>query len=108
MRDIVGLDDDLALLVQQVNQTNAKRKFYDNLGKDPANFLKRWTSSQQRDLEVILAEATRGGGSGGLGGLGAGEEMGASEEWRRGGENGLWGSVGAKEGVGLWLARQGK
>lgn len=108
LKDIVAYDDDIALLVQKLNQTNAKRKFYENLSKDPTNFLKRWISSQQRDLEVILAEATRGGGSGGLGALGSGEDMGASDEWRRGGEGGLWGSVGAREGVGLWLARQGK
>ena len=60
------------------------------------------TREQQRDLEVILAEATRGGGSGGLG------EEGASEEWRKGGEGGLWGSQVARESVGLWLARQSK
>ena len=53
-------------------------------------------------MEVILAEATRGGGSGGLG------EEGASEEWRKGGEGGLWGSQVARESVGLWLARQSK
>ncbi|KAM0697731.1 hypothetical protein Q7P36_002585 [Cladosporium allicinum] len=102
LQSIVRTDDDLALLVQKLNQTNAKRKFYENLSKDPASFVKRWVSSQQRDLEVILAEATRGGGSGGLG------EEGASEEWRKGGEGGLWGSQVARESVGLWLARQSK
>lgn len=102
LHSIVRTDDDLALLVQKLNQTNAKRKFYENLAKDPASFVKRWVSSQQRDLEVILAEATRGGGSGGLG------EEGASEEWRKGGEGGLWGSQVARESVGLWLARQSK
>jgi SWI/SNF-related matrix-associated actin-dependent regulator of chromatin subfamily D len=101
LQTIVQHDDKLALLVQKINQTNAKRKFYDNLAKDPANFVKRWVSSQQRDLEVVLAEATRGGG------LGGGEE-GASEEWRRGGEGGLWGTKLARESVGLWCARQGK
>jgi SWI/SNF-related matrix-associated actin-dependent regulator of chromatin subfamily D len=93
LQTIVRTDDDLALLVQKLNQ---------NLAKDPASFVKRWVSSQQRDLEVILAEATRGGGSGGLG------EEGASEEWRKGGEGGLWGSQVARESVGLWLARQSK
>lgn len=102
LQTIVRTDDDLALLVQKINQTNAKRKFYENLAKDPASFVKRWVGSQQRDLEVVLAEATRGGGSGGLG------EEGASEEWRRGGKDGLWGGRLAQESVGLWLARQGK
>ena len=90
-------DDDLALLVQKIQQTNAKRKFYDNLAKDPTNFVKRWISSQQRDLEVIMAEATRGGG-----------EDGSGEEWRRGGQDGVWGSQLARESVGMWLARNSK
>jgi SWI/SNF-related matrix-associated actin-dependent regulator of chromatin subfamily D len=97
LQQIVRTDDDLALLVQKINQTNAKRKFYDNLAKDPTNFVKRWISSQQRDLEVILAEATRGGG-----------EDGGSEEWRRGGKDGVWGSKLAQESVGLYLARNTK
>ena len=94
---IVKVDDDLALLVQKIHQTNAKRKFYNNLTKDPASFVKRWISSQQRDLEIILAEATRGGG-----------EDATNEEFRRGGRDGVWGSELARESVGLWLARNSK
>lgn len=95
LQSIIATDDQLALLVQKLHESNGKRKFYDNLSKDPANFVKRWTSSQKRDLEVILAEATRGGG-----------EDGQSEEFRRGGKDGVWGGGLAKESVGLWLARQ--
>ena len=98
LQTIVKTDDDLALLVQKIHQTNAKRKFYDNLSKDPTNFVKRWISSQQRDLEVVLAEATRGGG----------EDGGAGEEFRRGGVEGVWGSQMARESVGLLLARASK
>ncbi|KAF2169338.1 hypothetical protein M409DRAFT_52590 [Zasmidium cellare ATCC 36951] len=94
LQTIVRTDDELAVLVQKIHQTNAKRKFYDNLAKDPTSFVKRWISSQQRDLEVILAEATRGGG-----------EDATNEEFRRGGRDGVWGSELAKESVGLWLAR---
>lgn len=94
LQTIVRTDDELALLVQKIHQTNAKRKFYDNLAKDPTSFVKRWISSQQRDLEVILAEATRGGG-----------EDATNEEFRRGGRDGVWGSELARESVGLWLAR---
>lgn len=97
LKTIIATDDDLALLVQKLHNTNAKRKFFENLAKDPANFLKRWTSSQQRDLEVILAEATRGGG-----------EDAAGEEFRRGGRGGVWGSENARESVGLWLAKGAK
>lgn len=91
---IVKTDDDLALLVQKLHQTNAKRKFHDNLAKDPANFVRRWVSSQKRDLEVVLAEATRGG-----------SEDAGGEEWRKGGQDGVWGSQLAQESVGMWLAR---
>ncbi|KAK4999177.1 SWI/SNF and RSC complex subunit Ssr3 [Elasticomyces elasticus] len=94
LQQIVQLDDALALTVQKINHTNAKRKFYDSLSRDPARFVKRWISSQQRDLEVILAEATRGGG-----------EDGSGEEFRRGGPDGVWGTSLARESVGLWLAR---
>jgi SWI/SNF-related matrix-associated actin-dependent regulator of chromatin subfamily D len=87
----------LALLVQKIHQTNAKRKFYNNLAKDPASFVKRWISSQQRDLEAILAEATHGGG-----------EDATNEEFRRGGKDSVWGSELARESVGLWLARNQK
>ncbi|EME46192.1 hypothetical protein DOTSEDRAFT_60862 [Dothistroma septosporum NZE10] len=95
IRKIVQIDEDLALLVQKIHQTNAKRKFYDNLAKDPAAFVKRWVSSQQRDLEVILAEATRGGG-----------EDATGEEFRRGGKDSIWASKQTEETVGLWLAKQ--
>ncbi|KXT16779.1 hypothetical protein AC579_5488 [Pseudocercospora musae] len=97
LQTIVKIDDDLALLVQKIHQTNAKRKFYNNLAKDPTSFVKRWISSQQRDLEIILAEATRGGG-----------EDATNEEFRRGGRDGVWGSELARESVGLWLARNSK
>lgn len=96
LRVITQLDDDLALMVQKINHTNAKRKFYDSLARDPTSFIKRWVSSQQRDLEVVLAE----------GGRGNGVEEWAGEEFRRGGKDSMWGGTLAKESVGLWLARQ--
>ncbi|KAK0257192.1 hypothetical protein B0A54_13484 [Friedmanniomyces endolithicus] len=102
LRSIVQTDDDLAVLVQKIQSTNGKRKFYDSLSRDPANFVRRWVGSQGRDLGVIAAEG------GGRGGGGSGDDAGLGEEWRRGGEDGIWGGVGAREGVGMWLARNGK
>jgi len=96
LKAITQLDDDLALMIQKINHVNAKRKFYDSLSRDPAAFVKRWTSSQQRDLEVILAE----------GGRGFGDEGYPGEEFRKGGKDGVWGGALARESVGLWLARQ--
>lgn len=95
LKTIIDMDNDIALMVAKINQTNAKRKFFDNLSKDPAGFVQRWIGSQKRDLEVILAEATRGGGEDG-------------EQWRKGGKDGVWGSDIARESVGLWLARSGR
>ncbi|KAK8218859.1 SWI-SNF complex subunit, partial [Phyllosticta capitalensis] len=94
LTQIAQLDDQLAHLVQALHHSKAKHAFYTSFAADPVAFVKRWISSQQRDLEVILGEATRGGG----------EDV-ASDEWRRGGADGVWGSDKATEGVGIWLAR---
>jgi SWI/SNF-related matrix-associated actin-dependent regulator of chromatin subfamily D len=97
LQTIIRTDEDLALLVQKVHNTNAKRKFYENLAKDPAAFVKRWFSSQIRDQDVILAEGLRGGG-----------EEGSGELHGKGGKEGLWGTQQAQESVGLFLARNTK
>jgi SWI/SNF-related matrix-associated actin-dependent regulator of chromatin subfamily D len=94
LASIAAHDDYLALTVQAVAHAKAKHAFFTSLSRDPVGFVRRWTSSQKRDLEVILGEATRGGG-----------EDGQGESWRRGGKEGVWGSVEARESVGLWLAR---
>ncbi|KAG9682846.1 hypothetical protein KCU95_g13986, partial [Aureobasidium melanogenum] len=96
LKKITQVNDDTALLLEKARHLNSKRKFLLSLSRDPATFVKRWTSSQQRDLEIILAEAGRGGGDEGY----------AGEEFRRGGKDGAWGTDLAREAVGLWLARQ--
>ncbi|KAF2415790.1 hypothetical protein EJ08DRAFT_654836 [Tothia fuscella] len=97
LQQIVDIDDQIALVVQAITQGKAKHGFYEAMAKDPVGFLKRWISSQRRDMEVILGESTRGMGSADEGGLG--------EEWRRGGRDGVWGGDVARESVGLYLAR---
>ncbi|KAL0261953.1 SWI/SNF and RSC complex subunit Ssr3 [Diplodia seriata] len=97
LNQIASLDESLALAVQAIQHSKAKHAFYTAFSTDPVNFVKRWISSQQRDLDVILGEATRGGG----------EDV-ASEEFRRGGKEGVWGGDRALESVGLWLAKAGK
>jgi len=96
LKAITQIDDDIALLVRKMADQNSKRKFHDSLARDPARFVKRWVGSQQRDLEILLAE----------GGRGAGDEGYAGEEFRRGGESSVWAGHLARESVGLWLARQ--
>jgi SWI/SNF-related matrix-associated actin-dependent regulator of chromatin subfamily D len=95
LQEIQKIDEQLVLLMGAIGQSRAKHAFFTSMSKDPIAFLKRWLSSQKRDLEVLLGEATRGGG-----------EDASGEEWRRGGEDGVWGSDVAKESVALWLARQ--
>jgi SWI/SNF-related matrix-associated actin-dependent regulator of chromatin subfamily D len=95
LQEIQKIDEQLVLLMGAIGQSKAKHAFFTSMSKDPVAFMKRWLSSQKRDLEVLLGEATRGGG-----------EDASGEEWRRGGEDGVWGSDVAKESVALWLARQ--
>ena len=95
LRQISTLDDQLAVIVQAVNHSKAKHAFFTSMSKDPATFVRRWTSSQKRDLEIILGEATRGGGEDGMG-----------EEFRRGGSGGVWGTENVRESVGLMVAKR--
>ncbi|KAI8935186.1 hypothetical protein NX059_007778 [Plenodomus lindquistii] len=94
LQEIQKIDEQLVLLMGAIGQSKAKHAFFTSMSKDPVAFFKRWLSSQKRDLEVLLGEATRGGG-----------EDASGEEWRRGGVDGVWGSEVAKESVALWLAR---
>ncbi|KAG7101722.1 SWI/SNF and RSC complexes subunit ssr3 like protein [Verticillium longisporum] len=78
LKEIMALDDQLITLVGAVANSKAKHSFFMSLGNDPAVFLQDWFSSQKRDLEIIVGEATRGGG-----------EDASGEEWRRGGKDSL-------------------
>lgn len=94
LRQISQLDDQLALIIQAIAHSKAKHSFYKSMQGDPVGFIKRWMSSQQRDLEVILGEATRGGG-----------EDGSAPEFQRGGSDGVWGTQVVKEAVRYKLAK---
>lgn len=95
LRQISSLDDQLAIAIQALAHSKAKHAFYRSMQGDPVNFVKRWMSSQKRDLEVILGEATRGGG----------EDSGAPE-FQRGGDQGIWGSQVVQEAVRYKLAKE--
>ncbi|KAF2276720.1 uncharacterized protein EI97DRAFT_319442 [Westerdykella ornata] len=96
LEQIRAIDEQIVLVMGAVAQSKAKHAFLTSMSKDPVSFVKRWLSSQKRDLEVILGEATRGGG-----------EDASGPEWHAGGGEGVWQSEVAKESVALWLARQG-
>ena len=97
LQEIAKLDHHLATIVQGINHSKAKHAFFNSMSKDPATFIRRWTSSQKRDLEIILGEATRGAGDDGMAG-----------EFRRGGKDGVWGSDMVRESVGLMVASASK
>ena len=94
LRQISQLDDQLAIIIQALAHSKAKHSFYKSMQGDPVNFVKRWMSSQKRDLEVILGEATRGGG-----------EDGSAPEFQRGGSDGVWGTRVVREAVRYKLAK---
>lgn len=77
LRQIAALDDQLAVLMQELHHRKAKHAFYSAFAKDPVNFIKKWMSSQQRDLDIILGER--------------GEKSG-SMEFEKGGPDGVWNS----------------
>ncbi|CAZ85426.1 unnamed protein product [Tuber melanosporum] len=57
LREISTIDEQIALLVQSINHSKAKRDFWHAMSVDPADFVKRWVSSQKRDLDTLNGEA---------------------------------------------------
>lgn len=94
LKEVAGLDDQLAVLVQAIAASKAKQTFLTSMAADPANFVRQWLSSQTRDLEIIMGEATRGGG-----------EDATGDEWRSGGKDSVWATQNARESVNSILAR---
>ncbi|RMJ28159.1 complex, subunit [Aspergillus sp. HF37] len=94
MRQIAALDEQVALIVQALTHSRARHSFYTALSNDPVSFVRRWVSSQRRDLETILGEAPRGGG-----------EDGSGPEFRRGGAESAWDSPVAREAIRYMLAK---
>ncbi|KAK4122528.1 hypothetical protein N657DRAFT_575173 [Parathielavia appendiculata] len=95
LKEVALLDDQLATIVQAVAHSKAKHTFLASMADDPVGFVRAWLSSQKRDLEIIMGEATRGGG-----------EDAAGDEWRRGGRDSIWATPNARESVNVLLAKQ--
>jgi SWI/SNF-related matrix-associated actin-dependent regulator of chromatin subfamily D len=89
LREIASLNDHLAVLMLKIGNSKSKHTFFDAFSKNPTEFIGKWLSSQKRDLDIIAGEAIRGG------------EDANGDEWRRGGENGIWGSDTVRESVNL-------
>ncbi|CAD6571326.1 MAG: SWI/SNF complex component snf12 [Alectoria sarmentosa] len=100
LKQLSAYDEHLALLIQALGASQRKYQFLDGYKRDPVTFVKRWMSSQKRDLEVVLGESGRFEGD--VPGMGLGGE------WRRGGQGGVWGSEIVREGVGLMVQKGGR
>jgi len=95
LKDVAALDEQLATLIQAVAHSKAKHTFLSSMGRDPVRFVNGWLGSQKRDLEVIMGEASRGGG-----------EEANGDEWRRGGRDSVWATANARESVNVLLSKQ--
>lgn len=54
-RDVAKLDEECAILAQQIQNSQLKRTFLESFADDPAGFINKWLASQSRDLESVLA-----------------------------------------------------
>lgn len=94
LKDVASMDENLATVMQAIASSRAKHAFFTSLADDPAGFVRTWLASQKRDLEVVMGEASRGGG-----------EDAAGDEWRRGGRASVWDTQNARESVTVLLAK---
>jgi SWI/SNF-related matrix-associated actin-dependent regulator of chromatin subfamily D len=94
LKEVSGLDDHLAKLVQAISMSKSRHTFFSSLGNDPVNFFRSWLSSQKRDLDTINGEVSRGGG-----------DLASGDEWRKGGANSVWATDNARETVNALLSR---
>ncbi|TGO59277.1 hypothetical protein BCON_0046g00210 [Botryotinia convoluta] len=91
--ELATLDKQLAVMIQAIANSKSKHSFFDALSKNPTEFIRKWISSQKRDLEIIAGDGMRGGG-----------EDATSDEWRKGGADGVWGSTNVKELAALMIS----
>ncbi|MCJ1246713.1 hypothetical protein MMC30_003922 [Trapelia coarctata] len=109
LQELSALDKQLATVVQALNQSKAKHAFFSSMAKDPKAFLKRWISSQKRDLELISGQTLKAGIDDEDNRREAREKGiiwgGMGEEFRKGGKDSVWGTEHARESVGLMVAK---
>ena len=97
LKTLAHIDRRLARTAARLRDSKARHEFFTAMAADPPRFVRRWLSSQQRDLEIIAGDARHGGG----------DREWAGDEWRRGGSQGVWGSQGVRESVGLMVRTKG-
>ncbi|RDW66143.1 hypothetical protein BP6252_09778 [Coleophoma cylindrospora] len=97
LREIDTLNNNLAVLIQAISHSKSKHTFLTSFADNPTNFIKKWLSSQKRDLEIMAGEAMRGGG-----------EDASGDEWKRGGPDSIWSSDSVKECVTLMIGQKAR
>lgn len=90
LKKIAEYNAHLGLLIQKIVNSKSKHTFFDQLSKNPTDFIARWLSSQKRDLEIIAGERIRGGG----------EDV-TADNWRKGGKDSIWATDHVRESVNL-------
>ncbi|KTW31221.1 uncharacterized protein T551_01294 [Pneumocystis jirovecii RU7] len=55
-KKITELDDQIASVIQAINNSKVKYNFFEGFAQNPAIFIEKWLSSQSRDLEIILGD----------------------------------------------------
>jgi SWI/SNF-related matrix-associated actin-dependent regulator of chromatin subfamily D len=95
LRQLAELDDELARIIQTISESKSKHSFYGEMCKSPTDFVRKWASSQQRDMQVIVGDYRYGYGTDWVG-----------EEFRRGGTDGVWGSQNVRESVGFLVSKR--
>lgn len=97
LKKIKERDTDITALFQAISVSKNRYSFFNSMAKDPVTFLRRWASSQKRDLEIMVGDSR----------VGTGTEW-VSDEFRRGGHDSIWNSENAKEAVDLLVNRPGR
>lgn len=95
LRQLAAMDEQLALVVQNIADARSRHAFFTEMSKDPATFVRKWADSQQRDMTILYGDYRFGYG-----------DTWQGDEFRRGGPDSVWGSQVAKESVGLMMARK--
>ena len=91
LMEIDSLDAAIPRVIVALQQSKAKHSFLTSMARDPTNFMKRWISSQRRDMEIML-----------------GDDQQQSEVWKKGGNQGIWASEQVRESVGLLVQRESR
>jgi len=94
LRQILDMDEQLALVMQKTKIGVARAKFFKSFSEDPIGTVQRWLSSQERDLEILLGEN-----------FAVKPDCSLPDELRRGGPDSIWSSEKVRDAVNYMLSK---